>query len=344
MAEIQGTILAAKISPGDTLATFPTHEDIYGKGGLMSVTSLVDLTTAIPLDRQKLGMLIHVSEQSKYYTLSSLSYPVTSYTQRLANITDLNNAILNNYLPLSGGIITGNLNVNNNLSAVNVKFTGRVEEGSGTKALGTNSHAEGFNVIASGFASHAEGALTLAAGGLGGYTHAEGYGTQALSAYSHAEGYETTTSGDASHAEGRSTTASGTNSHAEGQSTTASGTNSHAEGNFTIASGFYSHAEGSGTSSRGIYSHAEGGGSNASGSTSHAEGYYTDAQGYASHAAGYRATAQQNYTYAWSDGNLGTLTKNISTTRTGQYLISASGGIFIPGNMGIGVEDRKSVV
>jgi trimeric autotransporter adhesin len=247
MAEIQGTILAAKISPGDTLATFPTHEDIYGKGGLMSVTSLVDLTTAIPLDRQKLGMLIHVSEQSKYYTLSSLSYPVTSYTQRLANITDLNNAILNNYLPLSGGIITGNLNVNNNLSAVNVKFTGRVEEGSGTKALGTNSHAEGFNVIASGFASHAEGdttiasggrshaegeetvasgfashaegALTLAAGGLGGYTHAEGYGT-ALSAYSHAEGYETTTSGDASHAEGRSTTASGTNSHAEGQSTT----------------------------------------------------------------------------------------------------------------------------
>lgn len=79
MAAIPGTILAAKISPGDTSATFPTHEDIYGKGGLVSVTNFNELTS-IPLDRQKVGMLVHVNSDSQYYTVSSLSYPLTSYS------------------------------------------------------------------------------------------------------------------------------------------------------------------------------------------------------------------------------------------------------------------------
>lgn len=79
MAAIPGTILAAKISPGDTTATFPTHEDIYGKGGLMSVTNFQELSS-IPLDRQKVGMVVHVNSESQYYTLSSLSYPLTSYS------------------------------------------------------------------------------------------------------------------------------------------------------------------------------------------------------------------------------------------------------------------------
>jgi hypothetical protein len=79
MAAIPGTILSAKISPGDTNATFPTHEDIYGKGGLISVSNFSELS-AIPLDRQKIGMTVHVNSDSQYYTLSSLSYPLTSYS------------------------------------------------------------------------------------------------------------------------------------------------------------------------------------------------------------------------------------------------------------------------
>lgn len=79
MPAIPGTILAAKISPGDTAATFATHEDIYGQGGLRTVTTFDDLTS-ISTARQKVGMMIYVSDTSTYYSLSSLSYPLTSYT------------------------------------------------------------------------------------------------------------------------------------------------------------------------------------------------------------------------------------------------------------------------
>ena len=147
----------------------------------------------------------------------------------------------NKFLPLSGGQITGNLNVNNNLSAVNVKFTGRVEEGSNTKALGSDSHAEGNTTTASGLYSHAEGQVSVASGET-----------------SHAEGFSTVASGNVSHAEGDSTTASGLVSHAEGLGTIASGQYSHAENSNTIASGFASHTEGDGTRARGFISHAAG--------------------------------------------------------------------------------------
>ena len=205
----------------------------------------------------------------------------------------------NKFLPLSGGQISGNLNITNNLSAVNVKFTGRVEEGTGTKALGSDSHAEGNATTASGFYSHAEGNVTLA-------------------------------SGDASHAEGAATTSFGQNSHAEGFQTVAFSNQSHAEGFQTVASGSASHAEGQVT--------------RASGGASHAEGQNTIAFGDTSHAAGFRSTAAQDYTYAWSDGNLGTLTKNVSTTRTGQYMVSASGGVFVAGNLGVGTDSIQNAL
>ena len=80
MANIPGTILAAMISPGDTTATFATHEDIYGKGGLMTYTYLSSLSS-IPLDRQKVGMLVHVDQTQKYYKISTTSYPLTGYEE-----------------------------------------------------------------------------------------------------------------------------------------------------------------------------------------------------------------------------------------------------------------------
>jgi hypothetical protein len=92
----------------------------------------------------------------------------------------------------------------------------------------------------------------------------------------------------------------------------------------------------------GIWSFAQGYNAVAIGEASHAEGGHTVAYGEASHAAGNRATAAQNYTYAWSDGNLGTATTNVSTTRTGQYMVSASGGMFIPGNVGIGTDSTAN--
>ena len=112
----------------------------------------------------------------------------------------------------------------------------------------------------------------------------------------------------------------------------------------TTASGVYSLAQNYGTTASGTASHAEGTNTEASGEASHAEGQYSEAKGTASHAAGLYATAAQNYTYAWSDGNLSTATTNVSTTRTGQYMVSASGGVFIPGNVGIGTDNNTNAL
>lgn len=89
------------------------------------------------------------------------------------------------------------------------------------------------------------------------------------------------------------------------------------------------------------YAHAEGSWNNARGFGSHAEGIHTIAQGAYSHAAGVNATAKQPFTYIWSsnDGVSASNSRpNTQTTRTGQYMVSAHGGMFIPGNVGIGTD------
>lgn len=95
------------------------------------------------------------------------------------------------------------------------------------KAIGTNSHAEGYINVA-----------------LGDYSHVEGTSNMALGSYSHSEGDGTKAEGLGSHAEGSYTIAAETGAHAEGGYSEANGTYSHAEGFGTIAIGAYSHAQG----------------------------------------------------------------------------------------------------
>jgi hypothetical protein len=248
------------------------------------------------------------------------------------NLDFLKSSNLRGNLTVTGVISGNNLRTSFNQGSATGDYS--FAEGDGT-ATGNYSHAEGYNTVASGDSSHAEGKLTLASGER---SHAEGLETIASGLNSHAEGFSTTASGLNSHAEGQESVAFGDLSHAEGYLTTASNYAAHAEGTETIASGDSSHAEGYLTIASDNEAHAEGFGTKASGNSSHAEGEATVAHGAASHAAGYRATAAQNYTYAWSDGELGTLNTNISSTRTGQYMISASGGVFIPGSIGIGTD------
>ena len=210
-------------------------------------------------------------------------------------------------------------------------------EGNTTTASGSASHAEGFFTIASQIHSHAEGNTTTASGSA---SHAEGLSTLASGDFSHAEGEFTVASGESSHAEGNTTTASGLHSHAEGENTVASGPYSHAEGTGTLAQGPGSHAEGTSTRATGSDSHAEGNQTIASGAHSHAEGQFSEARRVGTHAAGIRGTAAHNYSYIWSNDS--TLTQNISTTRTNQYMISASNGVFIPGRVGIGTDFPNS--
>jgi hypothetical protein len=252
-------------------------------------------------------------------------------------------------------------------------------EGSG-KAFGNYSHAEGLTTLASGSASHAEGQNSISSGYA---SHAEGYGTIASGNQSHAEGQNTSATNDFAHAEGQLTIASGYASHAQGQYTTSSGPYSHAEGQFGIASGYASHTEGQSTSATNAYCHAEGQltlasgyaghaegvGSVASGGSCHAEGNYTIAttnaahaegdrtiaSGYASHsegiltraigevshAAGGYSIAAHNRTWIWKGD---TNTDTISTNRTDQFVVSAAGGIFFPGNVGIGTNNNTNAL
>ena len=66
MAKLQGTILASKIVPTDSLDTYATHEDKYGRGGHRSVDTLEERDN-ITTPRRKEGMTVYViSEESDY--------------------------------------------------------------------------------------------------------------------------------------------------------------------------------------------------------------------------------------------------------------------------------------
>jgi hypothetical protein len=113
MSAIPGTILAAKISPGDTAATFPTHEDIYGKGGLMTLPTLTDLQN-LYTDRQKLGMMVYVESTTTYYSITSIGTPPGFKLFDPHNVSGLDTRVLH----ITGGTITGDLTVNGNFSVL----------------------------------------------------------------------------------------------------------------------------------------------------------------------------------------------------------------------------------
>ena len=68
MAALQGTILASKIVPTDSLDTYATHEDKYGRGGHRSVDTLEERDN-ITTPRRKEGMTVYVKENKTKYIL-----------------------------------------------------------------------------------------------------------------------------------------------------------------------------------------------------------------------------------------------------------------------------------
>ena len=68
MAKLQGTILASKIVPTDSLDTYATHEDKYGRGGHRSVDTLEERDN-ITTPRRKEGMTVYVKENKTKYIL-----------------------------------------------------------------------------------------------------------------------------------------------------------------------------------------------------------------------------------------------------------------------------------
>ena len=68
MSALQGTILASKIVPTDSLDTYATHEDKYGRGGHRSVDTIVE-RDEITTPRRKEGMTVYVKENKTKYVL-----------------------------------------------------------------------------------------------------------------------------------------------------------------------------------------------------------------------------------------------------------------------------------
>lgn len=198
-----------------------------------------------------------------------------------------------------------------------------IAEGSGTKASGNYSHAEGigddYYVTASGTGSHAEGCDTTASGN---YSHAEGNASDAIGYGAHAEGYATQAIGYYSHSGGYYTRSKGLRSFVHGAgpkaySNTATAADATIFTNFyntiygasgwyatnpteysssdprygSIALGDYSIATGSCVLAYGFASHAEGCSTIAYGDRSHAQNCSTQARGTASSAAGWGTIA-----------------------------------------------------
>ena len=66
MSQIIGTNIIAPIVPGSTDDTFPTHIDLYGKGGYRAVSGLLD-RDEIPEDRKSQGMMVQTYSDGKFW-------------------------------------------------------------------------------------------------------------------------------------------------------------------------------------------------------------------------------------------------------------------------------------
>ena len=70
MTTIPGSVrVGGFIAPSDTTDVYPTHEDVYGKGGFRPVADTT-ARDAIPNERRKEGMWVKVLADGKVYTLS----------------------------------------------------------------------------------------------------------------------------------------------------------------------------------------------------------------------------------------------------------------------------------
>ena len=111
--------------------------------------------------------------------------------------------------------------------------------------------------------------------------------------------------------------------------------------NLGSVSGIYSVAAGTGTTNA-DYSLATGFATWVTGDYSIAGGYGSLARNNFSTSLGYKSKAVHNHTFVWSDGLLGTTTNGISSTRTGQFRVDASGGSYFSGSVGINTDNPNN--
>jgi hypothetical protein len=88
MSNIPGTNVTAPIVPYSELDAYPTHDDLYGRGGYRSVSDAAE-RDAIPVARRKAGMLVRTLDDNVVWVLGS-DLQNTSWTQETIDIGEIN--------------------------------------------------------------------------------------------------------------------------------------------------------------------------------------------------------------------------------------------------------------
>ena len=109
------------ISPSDTTDTYPVIDPLYGIDGLRNVDLLSDLNN-IPTLRRRAGMVVGIGGGTTYYKLNSPPWTLTLSDWSVFN-SGGGGGVSGDYLPLSGGTVTGTTNFTSGLTSNTISAT-----------------------------------------------------------------------------------------------------------------------------------------------------------------------------------------------------------------------------
>jgi len=111
------------ISPSNTTDQYPVIDPLYGIDGLRNVNTLSDLNL-IPTLRRRAGMVVGVSGGTTYYKLNLPPWSNTLSDWSIFSSGGSSGGTLSgDYLPLSGGTVTGGTQFTNGLTANTISVT-----------------------------------------------------------------------------------------------------------------------------------------------------------------------------------------------------------------------------
>ena len=110
------------ISPSDTTDQYPVIDPLYGIDGFRNVDTLSDLNN-IPTLRRRAGMVVGVSGGTTYYKLNLPPWNNTISDWSIFNTGSSGGTISGDYLPLSGGTVSGGTEFTNGLTANTISAT-----------------------------------------------------------------------------------------------------------------------------------------------------------------------------------------------------------------------------
>jgi len=115
-----GVEVTGYISPTDTNDTYPVIDPLYGIDGFRNVNLITDLNL-IPEPRRRAGMVVGVSGGTTYYKLNSSPWNNTISDWSLFNTGG--GSVSGDYLPLSGGTVTGSTTFTSGLFSNTISAT-----------------------------------------------------------------------------------------------------------------------------------------------------------------------------------------------------------------------------